>query len=108
MGSAEEGIRLVIICFTTIRYNIYTNEELIGPMIPEHGLRQGDPLLPYLFILCVEGLTAILNNYTTSRRIHGCKVAIGAPIVSHIFFADDAYLFFRATPLKCSYIKEIL
>lgn len=40
--------------------------------------------------------------------IHGCKIANGAPIVTHLFFVDDCYLFFRATVQKAESIKECL
>ena len=43
------------------------------------GLRQGDPLSPYLFLLCTEGLTALLANAEENGNISGVKVCRDAP-----------------------------
>uniref|UniRef100_A0A803PRW0 Reverse transcriptase domain-containing protein n=1 Tax=Cannabis sativa TaxID=3483 RepID=A0A803PRW0_CANSA len=86
---------------------VYGNHE-VGPIITTRGIRQGDPLSPYLFILCAEGLSAILKKYEQRGWIHGCKVANGAPRISHMLFADDSYLYCKATEDEASRIKEVL
>lgn len=79
-----------------------------GSINPECGLRQGDPLSPYLFILCAEGLSASLQLKENQGAIHGCRIARRAPIISHLFFADDSYLVFRAEVMEASTIKRCL
>ncbi|GAU34899.1 hypothetical protein TSUD_144300 [Trifolium subterraneum] len=59
------------------------------------GLRQGDHLSPYLFILVTEGLTALIKNSVARGDLHGVKICRGAPTVSHLLFADDCFLFCR-------------
>ena len=71
-------------------------------------MRQGDPLSPYLFLICAEGLFSILYNYTERGLIHGFKVARNAPVVSHLFFADDSFLFFKSNMQECGMIKNCL
>ncbi|XP_075485321.1 uncharacterized protein LOC142525036 [Primulina tabacum] len=77
-------------------------------MTPHRGLRQGDPLSPYLFIICTEGLSALIRNAERLGHIHGIKVCRGAPSISHLFFADDSMLFFRANATEGNYVKNII
>ncbi|XP_074342018.1 uncharacterized protein LOC141679415 [Apium graveolens] len=53
----------------------------MGPIKPKQGLRQGDPLSPYLFLFCVEGLSRAINQAEESSYIHGCK--------SRVFFSSN-------------------
>ena len=50
--------------WTTVLYSILVNGEPKGMITPSRGLRQGDPLSPYLFLFCVEGLNALLCSVT--------------------------------------------
>ena len=55
---------------------------------PHRGLRQGDPLPPYLFIICAEGLSALFKR-AEKGELEGIQLFRGAERVSHLFFADD-------------------
>lgn len=85
-----------MLCVTTVTYNVCFNGYSVGPISPQRGLRQGDPLSPYLFLLCVEGLSSSLRQAAENGRINGCRISSGAPSVTHLLFADDSFLFFRA------------
>ena len=56
----------------------------------------GDPISPYLFLLAAEGLSCLLKSRLQSSELSGIKVAPSAPMVSHLLFADDSMLFFKA------------
>lgn len=71
-------------------------------------MRQGDPLSPYLFLFCSEGLACLLKRATRDGVLHGLSVSYRGPQVSHCFFADDSLLFCRATPSDCEVICDIL
>ena len=71
------------------------------------GLRQDDPLSPYLFLLCVEGFSALIHDAARNNQLNGISIYRGAPRITHLFFADDSLLFCRANGTECSKLKEI-
>lgn len=108
MGFNGWWIHLVLQCVSLVKYNINHGLREMGPVIPSRGLRQGDPLSPYLFILCAEGLSALLRKYESLRLIHGIRVCRAAPSISHLLFADDSYLFFKADITEALNMMELL
>ncbi|XP_019151047.1 PREDICTED: uncharacterized protein LOC109147845 [Ipomoea nil] len=108
LGFHRNWVDLVMKCVTTVSYSILVNGSRSDPIIPTRGLRQGDPLSPYLFIICAEGLSLMLQQANREGLIHGCRVARGAPQVSHLFFADDSLLFFKAKEEEANEIKRCL
>ncbi|KAL0358467.1 UNVERIFIED_CONTAM: putative mitochondrial protein [Sesamum angustifolium] len=85
----------------------YSAEEF-GFVKPERGIRQGDPLSPYLFILCAEGFSCLLQTKEHDGDIRGVAVARRAPKVSHLLFADDTLIFCQATKEAMRCIRGIL
>lgn len=69
------------------------------------GLRQGDPLSPYLFILCLEHLGHWISRSVEEGKWKPLRASRSGPKVSHLFFADDLILFAEATIEQASYIK---
>ena len=76
--------------------------------MPSRGIRQGDPISPYLFLLAAEGLSCLLKSRIQSSVLSGIKVASSAPVVSHLLFVDDSLLFFKANRESAEAIKEAL
>ena len=95
-------------CISTVSYSVLFNGKPTDIIIPERGLRQGDPLSPYLFLLCAEGLSALLRKSEADHKLCGVAVSRGGPRVNHLLFADDSLLFFRANISECQVVKEIL
>ena len=108
MGFATDWIERIMLCVSIVSYTVLINGEEVGPIIPRRGLRQGDPLSPYLFILCAEGLSSLITATECHGEVHGCRVCRGGPSISHLLFADDNFLFFKASVDECSFIKTIL
>ena len=107
-GFDNRWIKWIMMCVTSVRYSVFMNGSEVGPIIPKRGLLQGCPLSPYLFIICAEGLSTLLHQAESSGLINGGKVCHGAPSISHLFFADDSFLFFKSTEEETRVIHRIL
>lgn len=107
MGFCDTWVDWMMLCVKTVTYNFCFNDSIIGPIMPRKGLRQGDPLSPFLFLLCVEGLSNALDVVSANGAISGCKICPTALVVSHLLFADDNFLFFHASFEEATYIKEL-
>ena len=79
-------------CVTSVRYLVRFNSVETDTIIPTRGLRQGDPLSPYLFLLAAEGLSCMLKGAEERGDLEGVRVCRDAPIISHLLFADDSHL----------------
>ena len=84
-------------CVTSIKYVVRINGQTHGLIQPTRGLRQGDPLLPYLFLICAEGLSSLLHQATHRKAIKGVAASTRGPRVSYLFFANDSLVFGRAS-----------
>ena len=96
MGFHENWVRLVMETVRTVSYSILINGSPRGFIKPSRGIRQGDPLSPYLFLLVSEGLNGLINKSVAMGDIRGFSLCKNGPQISHLFFADDSVIFCRA------------
>ena len=108
MGFPESWVTLIMQCVRTVSFLVLINGNPSVVFVLHRGLRQGDPLSPYLFLLCAEVFSAMISNAIMDESLHGIRVAPTAPSVSHLFFADDSIIFARATPEEVDIIRSIL
>ena len=108
LGFGTRWIDLVMNCVTIVRYQIKITGELTEQFTPTRGLRQGDPSSPYLFVICAEGLSALLHDAKASGRIGGVKICPTAPMVSHLLFADNSVLLLKAKREEAEALRDIL
>lgn len=95
-------------CITSPRFSISLNGTLVGYFKGEKGLRQGDPLSPYLFVLAMEVFSRIMKDYTREgsgfKFHHNCSKMK----LTHLCFADDMLIFSDASLSSISIIKAAL
>ncbi|KAL6209613.1 hypothetical protein ACLB2K_020553 [Fragaria x ananassa] len=98
---------LLMECVQSISYSALIQGRPFGRIVPSQGLRQGDPISPYLFLLVAEGFSSLLRIAERERLLHGAAITRGAPVITHLFFADDSLLFGDASAQECKKLKEI-
>ena len=100
-GFDAQWVQLIMKCVSSVSYQVLINGEAKGHIKPSRGLRQGDPLSPFLFILCTEVLISHIKKAEEMKKLTGIKVARESPAISHLLFADDSLFFCRAEQSQC-------
>ena len=108
MGFEDRWIQLIYGCVSFVSYSILVNGEPHGDIKPTRGLRQGDPLFPYLFLLVSERLNGLIQQAMTVGDLSGFSLCRNGPRISHLFFADDTLFFCRAELREVQTIQNIL
>jgi len=96
-GFPSATISLIMSCVQSSNLSVLWNGAKTDHFIPSRGLRQGDPLSPYLFVLCMEKLSPSIQQKVLSGIWKPIQVSKGGPQLSHILFADDVMLFCKAS-----------
>jgi hypothetical protein len=95
-------------CVTTTRYAVKVNGELTPPVVPSRGIRQGDPISPYLFLLRTEGLSCLLQKKDGLGELHGLRNGRQGPPIFHLLFADDSIFFATSDSRSVNSLKDVL
>ena len=108
LGIDARWVCLAMETMTTASYLVLINGEPKGFITPSRGIRQGYPLSPYLFLLCVEGLSSLIRKAVASQSLHGILTCTNGVCVSHLLFADDSFIFCQATMEECQHLLTLL
>lgn len=93
LGFDARWIRLVMICVKSVTYLVFLNGKLGATIVPTRGLRQGDPLSPYLFLLVGEVLSKRISLAIDEGSLRGITLSRVGPVISHLLFADESLYF---------------
>ncbi|XP_059066340.1 uncharacterized protein LOC131061549 [Cryptomeria japonica] len=107
-GFEEEWICWVMSCVGSTSFSVLINGEHSNLFGASRGLRQGDPLSPYLFLLLVEGLGRLIKRNVEGGFIQGWQWGGGIPVQSHLQFVDDTALMGLATIREASNMRRAL
>lgn len=99
---------LILQYITLVSLSVSWNGELLEAFKPSRGLCQGDPLSPYLFVLCMEVLSQKIERVVHTSQWSAVQPTSGGPKLSHIFFADDLLLFSEASFSQARLMEHIL
>ena len=104
----SDMVQLIISCVSSSTSSILINGGFLDPFLPSRGIPQGDPLSPYLFILCMEVLGRIIEDKCSQKVWNPLKASSNGPTFSHLFFADELLLFVRANEENCGSVREAI
>ncbi|KAJ9680532.1 hypothetical protein PVL29_019761 [Vitis rotundifolia] len=111
MGFGEKWAGWINWCLSTASFSVLINGSSTGFFRSTRGLRQGDPLSPYLFVLGMEALTSLINRAVRGGYLSGCRIRGrgGAGIrVSHLLFADDTLVFCEDSQEQLAFLSWLL
>ena len=95
-GFHSKVINWIKECVTTVSFSVLVNNGPTDMFTPQRGLRQGDPLSPFLFILCAETLARNLQFESNSNPNLGFPIVKNCITIPFLTFADDIIIFAKA------------
>lgn len=95
-------------CVSSSSILVLFNGGALDPFLSTMGIRQGDPLSPYLFILCMEILGAFITEKCEAKLWDPISASRGGATFSHLFFAEDLVLFAKADVKNYRAARDVL
>ncbi|KAJ0909470.1 putative RNA-directed DNA polymerase [Helianthus annuus] len=107
-GFHEKMIKWVMACVASTSFSLAINGNLYGFFKGKRGLRQGDPMSPYLFTLVMEVLTLVLQKQVCISNDFRFHSKCEKQRIVNLCFADDLFLFARGDNRSAKIIMEAL
>lgn len=108
LGFADKWVRLIMSLVKSVELALVINGKPGSYFKPTRGIRQGDPLSPYLFLFVSEALSSLINKACDAQLLQGLSFCRNGPILSHLLFADDTLLFLKANAQNCRNMMNLL
>jgi hypothetical protein len=107
-GFSSTWFSWIRVCISTPSFSILLNGIPFGFIFPGRGLRQGDPLSPFLFILGDKVFSRLMFKEECFGSLQGLQIDRNCLAIHHLLFADDLLIFGKATVLVAASIKSCL
>ena len=107
-GFPDRIRRLIMFCVSTSSLSLVWNGVRLPSFQPNRGLRQGDPISPYLFVLCMEKLSAMILEKVELGLWKPVRISRDGLGISHLLFADDLLLFTEAKMSQINLVMQVL
>ncbi|GKV40773.1 hypothetical protein SLEP1_g48376 [Rubroshorea leprosula] len=108
MGFCDIWRKWIKECLSSSTVSVLVNGSATKEFKVSKGLRQGDPLSPFLFLIVAEGLNGIINSAVSKSLFNGVQVGSSNITISHLQFADDTILFGEANEQNIKAAKSIM
>jgi hypothetical protein len=108
IGIPQKMMNVIMHSVTSVETNVKWNGARADFFRPQRGIRQGDPISPYLFVLCIDKLSHLIMHAVETGEWKAIKAGRNGPVISHLMFADDLLLFGEATECQISCVCKIL
>lgn len=107
MGFPPYWTNLLMRCVSIVSYS-FINGYPRDYLHPARGLQQNNLLSPYLFLMCAEGLLALLTKFDNDAKILGIPICLGTSSINHLMFVNDCLPFAKADINNCLHIAKVL
>lgn len=107
-GFCKHWIKWILALVKSSRFSILVNKSPFEPFSPSRGIRQGDPLSPFLFVILMEGLSRIIVKAKNEGTIKGIQPIHSIPGTTHQQFVDDTMLHGTPTVKEALELRRIL
>ncbi|GAA0170477.1 hypothetical protein LIER_43875 [Lithospermum erythrorhizon] len=91
-----------------VSYSVLVNGQQFGFIQPGRGSREGNPLSPYLYIICTEGLISLLKGARSRGELKGISMGMIIELMNHLMFVEYTLLLRKATILEVTSFKQVL
>ena len=104
MNFSYKWVNWVMQCVTNVQFSFLINGSPSKLFNPSRGLRQGDPISPYLFLFCANILSLALTKEENQKRN---KVGRNGISFTHLFFVDDSFFFPKMIMLPSTILEKL-
>lgn len=108
LGFEETWCSWIKECVSTASASVLVNGSPSGEFMLQKGLRQGDPLSPFLFLIAAEGFCLLVDKARENGTFSGVTVGNDQVEISHLQFADDTLMFGKASKSNIQSLKGII